>query len=243
MKRTIAPIIGILALLLCSQSIFSQDIGELKFTINPGHEYQVKVNGDTIWSDRFIELPVGEHQIEVWSPGYLPFDTTINVSADQTIEVFKELDMRDDYRVFLATREQSIYSHNRKVTASFVLTMVGTAYTGFHFFRMRKDYNELPELRNLYETSSLTAVVQESKVKYYNTREDFFNKRQSFRISAALTVLSAGLTFYLVEQRRKDLLPVYEDNYKPHFESVGLGLIPVEEDDSFIPSFALKFRL
>lgn len=51
----------------------------LKFSVFPGHNYRIKIDGELKPATNLFEVANGEHHIQIWAPNYQVFDTTINV--------------------------------------------------------------------------------------------------------------------------------------------------------------------
>ena len=62
----------------------------LKFSVFPGHNYRIKIDGVLMPSSNRYEVGKGTHYVQIWAPNYKTFDTTI-VVEDEKVLIHKEL--------------------------------------------------------------------------------------------------------------------------------------------------------
>lgn len=116
----------ILFLSMCSVlSSVGQKTGVLKFIINPGHEYKVKMDNDSIWAKNYVSALQGAHEVTIWSPGYFPVDTVLSVSANDTSVVLIYLKKKPEYSSYLHERAAMVASVNRKQAPVVIATING----------------------------------------------------------------------------------------------------------------------
>ena len=93
-----------------SQQTFAQQ-GQLRFFVNPGHNFRIQVDGELQESTNVLTLDAGKHRISVWAPDYNVKDTTVNVLADTTVTLVMRLrhttawyKYQEDYRTWKQDR-------------------------------------------------------------------------------------------------------------------------------------------
>lgn len=220
-----------------------QNTSTIKFIIDPGHDYKVKVDNDTIWNSHYVTVSPGIHQYQIWAPGYVPVDTNLTTMANDTLEVFRRLEKTEEYASFLAEHDAIVSGINKKQGASLLLTSVGLVYSTVQYVKMRKEYGRLEDQVNVYYDSEVTAITDRARVEHKSYVDNFYSRRNTFRTAVVITGIGAVMTYVVFKKTRKIRLPVYDDNYQFEFESLGLLQIPGGGPQDLTPGITLTMTL
>lgn len=197
-----------LLLFFISISAFSQlDTGQVNFTLYPviGDSY-VKIN-DSLYNKLKARLPVGEYEITLWAPNYLPVDTSLTIYRDSVVYMRKVLSPNPEY----ITYRNELKDYKKKVTIPKIINYSTSSFltigTIGSYFNARNKWNNAIEAHNQYERS-LGDVVLENKQIYEDKRDKYKRSRKTTFILGGASIVSWGVTYFLVKKLNKRAKPI-----------------------------------
>ncbi|GEM_PF-392666 len=94
-----------LLLALSLSGLKAQDSSKVRFYVRAGDVYYIRHNDRVLPLSNVQMLPPGEQRIEIWSPKYRMFDTTISVPSNDSINVVAKLKLDGDFRTYRYQQE------------------------------------------------------------------------------------------------------------------------------------------
>ena len=229
------------AIACCAQGLSAQVPGKLRLLVDPGHNYQFKVDGGLAQQVREIELLQGQHQFRFWAPGRLVIDTTLLVVPDRLTNATVRLPIDPVYTAY----RMELRSYKRKRRAvrmlPIAITTVACVWTGNAWHRHNQAYHQLQDDRDSYATSVDPAYLVELKNETIpQDQEELKSTRSTLVLATGVTALCAAGTIFSFVKSSKWERPVYKDGQKVIFD--GLAFSPALNGDGWMFNLALKFK-
>ena len=205
----------------------AQDSSVVRFYVKGSDVYYIRFEDRVLPLSNIQRFPSGDHEIEIWSPRYQLYQTSISVPSKDSISLVAELDMHDDYRVYLLQMDD--YKRNQfwMGTAPVVLFCLSTIGTTILYSPLKRA-NENRVKEEFSNRFSPGAQRTES--------QDSFNRLAAgMGVSVGAQVASA-IWFFALRNKLKSLeKPVYrqqnpftldyfEITYNPELNAPQAGL-------------------
>ena len=205
-------------LLFLSSSAFSQlDTGQINFKLYPViGDSHVKIN-DSLHNQLRARLPVGNYDITIWAPDYLPLDTTISIYKDSLIYMRKVLTPTPEFSKYLDDKKR----YTKKVTIPKVIyfTTSGalSVATLSTYLSAKNNLERTDEAYRLYETSEIYSI-ESTKNTYNDERQKYNRSKKVFYTTSTVTAISWGVTIWqLVRLKKRYSKPEYKPAI-PYFD-------------------------
>ncbi len=207
-----------LFLLFISFPVLSQlDTGQVNFKLYPviGDSY-VKIN-DSLHNQLRACLPVGNYDITIWAPDYLPLDTTITIYKDSLIYMRKVLTSTPEFSKYLDDKKR----FTKKVTIPkliyFTTSGALSVATLSTYLSARNNLKRTEEAYRLFETSEIYSIAP-TKENYNDERQKYNKSKKVFYTTSAVTAISWGVTIWqLVRLKKRYSKPEYKPA-TPYFD-------------------------
>ena len=211
--------------LFISFSAFSQlDTGQVNFTLYPviGDSY-VKIN-DSLYNKLKARLPVGNYEITLWAPNYLPMDTSLTIYKDSVVYMRKILSPTPEY----FTYKNELKDYKKKITIPKIISygtssLITVGALG-SYFNARSKWDIAIDAHNQYERS-LGDAVFENKKSYEKKRDKYKRSRKTTFILGGVSIVSWGVTYFLVKKLNKRAKPI-NHSAPPVFEISSIPATP-----------------
>lgn len=220
LKRTFPSLLALLAPVL----LVAQNTGTLRLLVDPGHNFEFIVDKKHRMQQREITLTEGLHHFSLWAPERVILDTSVFVVADRTSDLVVRLRYSAEYAAY--RKELSQYkSARRKRAWTPVLLGAGMVWTGLSAAKYIKAGDALDQAVADYGTSNEPGVIYQIKKNTIPQHNDELKKaKTSLIMGSALTVLGAGLVYYMRATTKGLQQPTFEDKEKVRFD--GLAWVP-----------------
>lgn len=205
----------------------AQGTGELRLNIDPGHNFEFVLDNQYRMQQRTVKLKAGPHNFKLWAPERSIVDTTLNVTADQTLVFSMELPFSPEYQAYQEemARFQRKFVFSKVVPS--VLTIGSTVWAAVSFAQYKKAHNELENNRGTYDQLTVPWQIRDLKAELDQNKDDLARKETMFIVSSSVLAASAIVTYFLFRRAKKMEVPVFHDKAKLEFE--GLVYTPGRE--------------
>lgn len=208
-------------LVMVSGTLYGQQEGKLRLIIDPGGSYAFVLDHQFRMQQREVELVDGPHHFTFWAPQRAMVDTTILVEPGRTKDVILRLPYSAEYRAYqreVADYGKMMRTHRLLPT---LVTVGSLVYTGIKWGQYRKAHDVLEDDRKAYDEALSPYRITEMKATIIPQHKAEFEKAQrSFRIAAGISLLSAGVTAYLIHRSSKRKFPEFIDQEKVRFDGL-----------------------
>jgi len=209
------------AALLCGALSHAQYDGKVRFQVDPGHDYQLRIDGGKMMQVRELDLSPGLHRVSVWAPGRMVKDTSLTVVQDRMIDFRVSLAYNPEYVNYL--REKGKY--DRRMKRARGIPLLATAATGalaYVSYRGHvRAYNRLDSLVSEYgramEPTRVTWLKQEAIPE---AKADLKTSRRNVAVTTALSLACVGGTILMFKRSAKWDRPTFDDGQRVIFESL-----------------------
>ena len=217
--------ISILAFLVIAFTAAAQTSGKLRLQIDPANGFSYKLDHRFTLQQTELELLEGAHHFSFWAPQRKVVDTTITVTGGATNTFELRLPYSTEYLVY--QRNMRAYEgqmHTMRLLPA-AITGASLIFTGVKYADMKKAHDRLDADADAYDNATSPHAIITLKENVIPAHSDEFDKaRTSFRISAGVTVLFAGVTTWLYLRSAKIAKPEFHDAEKVRFD--GLSWMP-----------------
>ena len=162
------------AFLTLGLDLCAQDSAKVRFYIKGSADIFLQVNGKLLPYSNAHVLPVGTHDLQIWSPMYTLFDGKIEVPAKDSISFYQELKKDPAY----ISHQFAMDDYKRRVfigkTAPLLVSITGAALTPLLHFSRKRWHEEkvIAEFQDEYYASDQAGV--ESITARYNTTNTLY---------------------------------------------------------------------
>jgi hypothetical protein len=217
-----------------------QDSGALRFLVEPGHSFKVRVDGAPAVQVRELTLGRGTHELRIWAPGHLSVDTMVTVIEGQRADLVLKLPVDPEHQRY--ARELIKYQGmKRRVLLLPAATLAGVAYTISSLSKHNRAVNELNGLQAVYDRSFMPIEIQRLKdeeMTRSRSEADKYSKRVVLG-SVATSSLAAASIFFILKSVRAPR-PVLNDGARLHFE--GAAWLPSPTGGTMVFNLSYPIR-
>lgn len=234
------------ALLSCTHVLLStgahgQSTGTIRLFIEPGHDFEFVLDHKYRMQQREVKLSEGAHHFTFWAPKHRMVDTTLIVAPNMVSTFTLRLPLSIEYTMW----EGDLAHYKRQVVLArggFMAATVGFgAWTAINFFQYSKANDKLKDDEALYGLLSSPRAISEMKsVTLPADKDEFKQQRTELLISGGLTLVSAGMTWWMFQKTRDRSIPQFEDKEKIKFD--GLVWLPSETGDTWMAGITVPLR-
>lgn len=230
----------IFTLVLFGYSSVAQN-GKLKFSINPGHNYEIRINQDSIVSVRELELSEGRHDIQIWAPTYNIIDTAVTIVAGQDQTLMIQLSRSSEWLTWdVQYREE----RKKKMPLTVVSTAIGVAgivFGGFKYNQYRQSHLTNLDLVERYENAASPSTIVQIK----QDLDDNLKLTKKSQWGAVVGTVSGvvGLVGMIYLNKKIDLhdAPGWEDKEGLRFHDLSYQYFPEQIGGFHGLNLTLKF--
>jgi hypothetical protein len=229
-----------ITLILLSYSIIAQT-GMVKFSINPGHNYEIKINQDSIVSVREMELPAGRHELQIWAPTYNMIDTAVTVVAGQEQTLLIQLARSSEW---LAWDTQYREDRKKRIPLTIVSSTIGVAgivFGGIKYNQYRQSHLTNLDLVERYENAASPSTIVDIK---QDLDDNLLLTKKSQRGAVVGTLAGVvGLVGMIYFNKKIDVheVPDWEDKQGLRFHDLSYQYFPEQSGGFHGLSLTLKF--
>ncbi len=227
--RTMAwawPLLLLTAVLgTCGPEAAAQTMGQLRLVVDPGHDFQVVLDGKHRLQERVLDLPEGNHRLQLWAPTRRIVDTTVFVRAGSSRDLLVRLPYAPEYLEHL--KEMKRFRERMWLNKALptVATAGAAAWATASYLTYRKAGRRLQDDRDLYEHSADPGEIAVLKDEVFpDHRADFRRSKVMLGVSTGVFAVAAAVTVWAYRRADRRPLPVFDDREKLRFE--GLVWLP-----------------
>lgn len=201
----------------------AQKTGTLRMLIEPGTNFEFVVDHKYRMQQREVKLGEGLHHFSFWAPERNIVDTSVFVIADRTSDLVLRLPYSPEYVQF--RKDMGNYENGRLMRKlSPVLLVGGLVWTGLSISSYGKAKDQLDMDRTAYATGVDPATITRLKINIEEHNADLRKARTSLYAGTALSVVGAGVIYYVWHKTKAKGKPVFEDKERVRFD--GLSWMP-----------------
>lgn len=203
----------------------AQTMGQLRLVVDPGHDFQVVLDGKHRLQERVLDLTEGNHRLQLWAPTRRIVDTTVYVRAGGSRDLIVRLPYAPEYVAHL----QEMRHYRQRLWLNKALPTVATAgaaaWATAAYLGYRKAGRQLQDDRDLYNSSADPGEIAALKDELFpRHREDFRRSKVMLGVSTGVFAAAAAITVWAYRRADRKPLPVFEDKEKVRFD--GLVWLP-----------------
>lgn len=203
----------------------AQTTGQLRLVVDPGHDFQVVLDGTHRLQERVLELSEGNHRLQLWAPTRRIVDTTVYVRAGSSRELMVRLPFSPEF----LDHQQEVKRFRERLWLNKALPTVATvgtaAWTTVSYLNYRKAGRQLQEDKDLYSTSADPGEIAELKDERLPAHQDDFRRSKvMLGVSTGVFAVAAAWTIWSYRRADRTPLPVFDDKEKVRFD--GLVWLP-----------------
>ncbi len=222
----------LLAMVVTTASVRSQNTGTLRLLVDPGHNFEFVVDKKHRMQQREVKLSEGLHHFSFWAPERMVVDTNVFVVADRTSDLVLKLPNSPEYIAYRRALAQ--HQSKRRVARTIPTVVTGGAliWTSLSLVKYQKARDVLEADRETYEIDVRPASIRtlkETTIPAHN--EDLRKARTGVYTALGTTAICGAITYYLYRRSAKWDKPVFEDKQKVVFD--GLVWLPSERGGMF----------
>ncbi|HEX2615965.1 MAG TPA: hypothetical protein VHL57_00405 [Flavobacteriales bacterium] len=219
-------------LLLCGGLLMAgladaQTTGTLRLLIDPGNDFQFVVDRKFRMQQRTVELVSGPHAFSFWAPQRRIVDTTITVEPGVTRDFVLHLPYSAEFTAYNKQLNAFRKQQSMKKYVPLGVT-VGAAVWALTSYQKMKDAEDAlaadEEAYRLTVVPALITVLKEQTIPAHN--DNLVKARTQFGITCGLTVVGAGLTWWLWHRANVKRPPPFDDKEKVRFDGLAFGPAP-----------------
>jgi hypothetical protein len=219
--------------------VMAQQTGDLRFVIDPGHDFEFVVDKAYRLQQRQITLTEGLHHFSLWAPTRSIVDTSVFVVAGHTSDLVMKLPLSPE---FVAYRHDLAKYQTRKrwTIAAPLLALAGSlTWTGIAYGKYARAKDALDTDRENYAINVDPAAIQTMK----NSTIPLHNKemqqaRTRFFAASGLSVVSAVATYLIARRTSQWEVPRFQDQQKVKFD--GLVWVPDPHGDLWMTGLTIN---
>ena len=174
------------------------------FNFPSNGSYEIRVDHNEVYTTNKFELGLGNHTIEIWSPGIELINDTVLVRNDFL--------PRYDYSVLVDTnflnmkKDLQYFKSKRFISKVFpVVLNIGLGVGAYFQYRKAKSqYNELVDLSSLYETSSSPNFLGDYKFLFVKKNKIYNRSRTFFYTLVGAAVATSAFTIFTYRMFNKN---------------------------------------
>ncbi|HMQ74946.1 MAG TPA: hypothetical protein PKE21_00680 [Flavobacteriales bacterium] len=203
----------------------AQTTGQLRLVVDPGHDFQVILDGAHRMQERVLDLPEGNHRLQLWAPTRRIVDTTVYVRAGSS----RELVVRLPYSAEFIEYQYALGRFRKREWLSKALPSVATAgalgWATASYVAYSKAGQQLRNDKNLYNTSADPGEIAELKNDRIPAHQDDFRRSKvMLGVSTGVFAVAAAYTIWSYRRADRTPLPLFDDREKVRFD--GLVWLP-----------------
>ena len=204
-------------------STSAQKTGTLRMVIDPATGFEFVVDHKYRMQQREVKLGEGLHHFSLWAPERRVVDTSVFVIADRTSDLIMRLPFSTEYQQY--RNDLGRYENGKLMRKLSPLVLVGgLVWTGLSVGSYGKSRDQLDADRTAYDASVDPGAINRLKIDIDQHNADFHKARTSLYAGTALSVVGAGVIWYVWHKTKQDGKPAFEDKEKVIFE--GLSWMP-----------------
>ena len=230
--------VGSICALYIALSGFAQGTGEIRFNIDPGHNFQFILDDRFRMQQRSMDLSAGPHNFKIWAPETAIVDTNLTIYSDSTRFFSMELPYSPEYQQW----KNEMGTFQKKFTLYKVVPSVVTVGAGVWAIISAVDHknssDRLQDNRAKYDGLVVPRELSELKTQLQQDKDDLSTAETQMIISTSVFVVSAAATWFLFKKAKNLEVPVFKDKAKLEFE--GLVYNPYLQG-AWAGNFKLKF--
>ncbi|MCB0761261.1 MAG: hypothetical protein KDC12_07015 [Flavobacteriales bacterium] len=204
-------------IMLFCHSANGQSGGTVKFIVNPGHDYAVKFDNDSIARVRSCHLPNGAHHIQIWAPGYDIFDTLLVVNEGEEHVVKAMLRHPQEWNTWRKESKSFTVQQGWQKVGLIGANVLFVGNAVYQWNRYKTLHNNIERITELYDATYDPSEIQELKIDLSQNQDKM--KRQQWVTYSSLgasVVTTVAMSWLLWKAGQKEA-PVYEDKAKVRF--------------------------
>lgn len=214
---------ALFVLISFSSSTFAQKTGTLRMMIDPATGFEFVVDHKYRMQQREVKLGEGLHHFSVWAPERRVVDTAVFVIADRTSDLVMRLPFSTEYQQY--RKDLGRYENGKLMRRLSPLPLLGgLVWTGLSIGSYGKAKDQLEEDRTAYDNSVDPAGINRLKIDIDQHNADMRKARTSLYAGTALSVVGAGVIWYVWHKTKQNRKPAFEDREKVIFD--GLSWVP-----------------
>lgn len=203
----------------------AQTTGQLRLVVDPGHDFQVILDGAHRMQERVLDLSEGNHRLQLWAPTRRIVDTTVYVRAGSS----RELVVRLPYSAEFLAHQQEVKRFRERLWLNKALPTVATvgaaAWTTAAYLDYRRAGRQLRDDKDLYTTSADPGEIAELKNDRIPAHQDDFRRSKvMLGVSTGVFAVAAAYTIWSFRRADRTPLPLFDDREKVRFD--GLVWLP-----------------
>lgn len=207
------------------QPAIAQTTGQLRLVVDPGHDFQVILDGAHRMQERVLDLSEGNHRLQLWAPTRRIVDTTVYVRAGSSRELVVRLPYSAEYLEY----QYALGRFRKREWLSKALPTVATAgalgWATASYVAYSKAGQQLRNDKDLYNTSSNPGEIAELKDDRIPAHQDDFRRSKvMLGVSTGVFAVAAAYTVWSYHRANKTPLPLFDDKEKVRFD--GLVWLP-----------------
>ena len=227
--------------LLISTSANAQNTGTLRLFIEPGNNYEFVLDHKYRMQQREVKVTEGPHHFTFWAPKHRMVDTTL-IAAPNAVTTFT---LSLPYSIEYTMWQDDLSRYKRQVVlarGAFMAATVGFgAWTAINFFQYKKAHDQLVDHEAMYDLlTSPRAITDMKEVTLPADKDEFKKQKTELLISGGLTLVSAGMTYWMFNKTRDKSIPQFEDHEKMKFD--GLVWFPSPQGDTWLAGVTIPIR-
>lgn len=219
----------------------AQSTGIVRLFIDPGQDFEFVLDHKYRMQQREVKLAEGPHHFTFWAPKHRMVDTTLTVVPNTVSTFTLRLPLSIEYTLW----ENDLSHYKQQVVLArggFMAATVGFgAWTAINFFQYKKAKDQLQDDEALYSLlSSPRAITEMKEVTLPADKDEFRKQRTELYIGGGLTLVAAGMTWWMFEKTRDRSIPQFEDKEKIKFD--GLVWLPSPHGDTWLAGLTIPLR-
>jgi hypothetical protein len=222
MKKILPILLCLIALLQSMSSSAQHDDSYLRCLIYPNNTL-IKIDGVMQPSNAvLLKTTHCKHQIQLWSEGHYPKDTTLFLNSNDTLTLFVLMIKTPEYKSHLASYNQLENRKNTLIIAPTLLLGASLAFVSTTYFSTKKKYNSMSDKRAEYLDETTVPLVHRKAEEHSALREKFIKSRKMYRTSLGVLAVSSISSYFMIRAARRIELPIFQDENSVHWQPIGL---------------------
>jgi hypothetical protein len=239
-------LVTILLLFACCLQMDAQDSRNAKFYISPGHISFLKINNQTLYQlDTMqypyrVELPAGEHYVEVWSPKYNLYKDSVLITTDSITKIV--ITLKDKTAAQRTFDKKNIEFKLRKVGRVAAVAAIIGSDIGWTLSQLNKlegyetaanlTYDRVLEAKEKYENTISVSGYDTYRTEYNELNDQYKAEQEVYRtlknktilINGGAALLLSGTVYAFTKIKlKKPVKPIFDN---PFLSSSSLHISP-----------------
>lgn len=206
------------------RTVSAQDSAAVRFLVDPGHSFKVRVNGGAVQQLREMRTVPGEHRFSFWAPGRLVADTSLTLPAGVRRDLILELPVDPEYLVYKEQLRRHKARRRRAWLPALATLGVGV-YTLDKVMAQRVAVDDLESIGTKYMAMRDPNEIRQFKTEELSARQDRADElaRQALVGGVVLGVLATASVLVIARTYKKEA-PQPSQRTRMQFE--GLAWLP-----------------